>query len=130
MSKAKTSKASKTRKSLKRSPLGSKKTLKQVDLGAVREQITNLVGNGAVKMVETTIQEVGKGHYLAMKCLFEMIGLSPVTTPEETPQDDSLARTLLRRLHLPEETNPGAEVTKDCTTDQAEAAAQESDVLK
>jgi hypothetical protein len=130
MSKAKTSKASKTRKSSKRSPAGSKKTLKQVDLGAVREQITNLVGNGAVEMVETTIEEVGKGHYLAMKYLFEMVGLCPATTPEETPQDDSLARTLLRRLQLPEETNPGAGVTKDCTTDQAEAAKQEGDVLK
>jgi hypothetical protein len=130
MSKAKTSKTSKTRKSLKRSPSGSKKTLKQVDLGAVREQITNLVGNGAVDMVETTIEEVGKGHYLAMKYLCEMVGLCPASTSEETPQDDSLARTQMRRLHKTEDINPEAEDTKDCTTDQAEAATQESDVLK
>jgi hypothetical protein len=28
-------------------------------------------------VVETTMEEVGKGHYLGMKCLFEMIGLYP-----------------------------------------------------
>jgi len=30
-------------------------------------------------MVETTIEEVGKGHYLGMKYLFERIGLYPAT---------------------------------------------------
>jgi hypothetical protein len=108
----------------------SKKELKQVDLDAIREQITNLVGNGAVEMVETTMEEVGKGRYLAMKYLFEMIGLCPATTAEEAPQEDSLARTLLRRLQLPEETTPGAEVTKDCAPDAADGAKQDSDTVK
>ncbi len=67
-------------------------------------------------MVETTIREVEKGHYLAMKYLFEMIGLSPATTPEEAPQDDSLAKALLRRLQLPEE-DGNAEVPKDSLPD-------------
>jgi hypothetical protein len=35
---------------------------KPVDLRDIREQITNLVGNDAIVMVETTIEEVGKGH--------------------------------------------------------------------
>lgn len=87
-----------------------------VDLAAVREQITRRVGNKAVGMVETTIREVEKGHYLAMKYLFEMIGLSPATTPEEAPQDDSLAKALLRRLQLPEE-DGNAEVPKDSLPD-------------
>ncbi len=43
-----------------------------VDLAEIRQQITNLVGNDAVGMVETTIEEVGKGHYLGMKYLFEL----------------------------------------------------------
>jgi hypothetical protein len=124
MRKAKTSKA---RKSSKRAPSVPKKALKQVDLGVVREQITNLVGNRAVDMVETTMDEVDKGHYLAMKYLFEMVGLCPATTPEVALQEDSLARTLLRRLRLPEETNPGTEVTKDCTADGVE---HEGDALK
>ena len=124
MSKAKTSKA---RKGTKRAPSAPKRALKQVDLGVVRERITNLVGNGAVRMVETTMKEVDKGHYLAMKYLFEMIGLCPATTPEETLQEDSLARTLLRRLKLPEETTPDTEVTKDCVPDPVEQA---SDAVK
>ena len=126
MSKAKTSKA---RKGTKKTPAVPKKALKQVDLGVVRERITNLVGNRAVEMVETTMDEVDKGHYLAMKYLFEMIGLCPATTPEEALQEDSLARTLLRRLRLPEETSPSTEVTKDCATDPVEQE-QESDAVK
>ena len=53
---------------------GKKRAQRAVDLAAIRQQITNLVGNGAVGMVETTIEEVGKGHYLGMKYLFEMVG--------------------------------------------------------
>jgi hypothetical protein len=124
MKRAKTSKA---RKGSKKTPSVPKKAPKRVDLGMVRERITNLVGNRAVEMVKTTMGEVDKGHYLAMKYLFEMIGLCPATTPEEALQDDSLARTLLRRLRLPEETNPGTEVTKECTEDPVE---QESDAVK
>ena len=93
MSKAKAGKAGKSSKSARSAP---KKPLKQVELGAVREHITNLVGNCAIKMVEITIAEVNKGHYLAMKYLFEMVGLCPATTPEETLQEDSLAKTLMR----------------------------------
>ena len=40
----------------------------------IRQQITNLERNDAVGMVEITMEEVGKGHYLGMKYLFEMIG--------------------------------------------------------
>jgi len=101
--------------------------MKRVDLGVVREQITNLVGNRAVEMVETTMEEVGKGHYLAMKCLFELIGLCPATAPAGALEEDSLAQTLLRRLQLPEELHPGTEVTKDCVVDPVE---QESDAVK
>src|ERR1700674_458697 len=126
MSKAKTSKA---RKGTKKAPPVSQKALKRIDLSVVRERITNLVGNRAVDMVETTMDEVDKGHYLAMKYLFEMIGLCPATTPEETLQEDSLAGTLLRRLRLPEEKSPDTEVTKDCATDPVEQE-QESDAVK
>jgi len=94
--------------------------LKQVDLGGVRDQITKMVGNRATKMVETTITEVSKGHYLAMKYLFEMVGLFPATTTEAPLQEDSLAKTLLRRLQFPEDTDPGTEVTKESITDAAE----------
>jgi hypothetical protein len=74
-------------------------------------------------MVETTMDEVDKGHYLAMKYLFEMVGLCPATSPEEAPEEDSLAKTLLRRLGLPEETIPGTDVGKECATDAPESAS-------
>ena len=104
-----------------------KKALKQVDLAVVREQITNLVGNRAVEMVETTMDEVDKGHYLAMNYLFEMIGLCPATTREGPLSEDSLAKTLLRRLRLREGADPGTEVTKECLADPLE---QECDAVK
>jgi hypothetical protein len=124
MSKARASKARKSSKGARSAP---KKPLKHVELGPVQEHITNLVGNGAIEMVETTIAEVNKGHYLAMKYLFEMVGLFPATVPTETLQEDSLAKTLMRRLRLPEETNPGTEVIAECVTDTVE---QESDAVK
>ena len=64
-------------------------------------------------MVETTIEEVGKGHYLGMKYLFELIGLYPATTADESAVEDSLAATLLRRLGLPESPMQEQKVTKD-----------------
>ncbi len=104
-----------------------KKALKKVDLAVIGEQITNLVGNRAIEMVEITMDEVDKGHYLAMKYLFEMIGLCPATAPQGAIQEDSLAKTLLRRLRFPEESDPGTEVTKECV---AEPVEQESDAVK
>jgi hypothetical protein len=111
----------------KKARIPKQKAVERVDLGVVREQIRDLVGNRAVAMVETTMGEVKKGHYLAMKYLFEMVGLCPAAGPEETVEEDSLAKTLLRRLNLFEETNPSTEVTKECHTDPAEP---ESDAVK
>jgi hypothetical protein len=86
---------------------------KAVDLAEIRQQITNLVGNDAVGMVEITMEEVGKGHYLGMKYLFEMIGLYPATGEDGALVPDSMAAVLLRRLGLPEPPIPEPSVTKD-----------------
>lgn len=102
-----------------------KKALNRGDLGVVPERIANLVGNRAVEMVETTMDEVGKGHYLAMKYLFELVGLCRTATSEGALEDDSLAKILLRRLKLPVENE--TEVTKDSVVDAAE---QVSDAVK
>src|SRR2546423_9848536 len=114
------------RKSTKRLMTG-KKSRQATDLAAIRQQITDLVRNQAVPMVEITISEVDKGHYAAMKYLFEMIGLYPAATPEETQGEDSLARTLLRRLGLPEESMLEAVVAKDC---RLEPLADVEDAVK
>jgi hypothetical protein len=71
---------------------------RDIDLTAVQEQIATLIGQHAIEMVDRTIVEVCKGHYPAMKYLFELAGLRPKTTGEEVPEEDSLAKTLLLRL--------------------------------
>ena len=38
-----------------------------MDLAEIRRQITDPVENGAVGMVEATMDEVGKGHYLGIE---------------------------------------------------------------
>ena len=96
---------------------GRKGAQKAVDLAAIRPQIANRVGNDAIGMVETTIEEVGKGHYLGMKYLFELVGLYPATTGGDGALvSDSMAATLLRRLGLPEAPLPEEKVTKDVET--------------
>jgi hypothetical protein len=77
-------------------------------------------------MVEATMEEAGKGHYLGMEFLFEMIGLYPASSTDEAPAQDSVAATLLRRLGLAEEPMQESRVTKDSTT----AAAAVEDVLE
>ena len=94
------------------------------DLAEIRRHIADLVGNGAVGMVETTIDQVGKGHYLGMKYLFEMIGLYPATSTDDAATEDSLAAILLRRLGLSDEPMPEAGVTKD--SGDAAAAVEDS----
>jgi len=62
------------------------------DFEAVRKKINMLVGGQVVGLVQSAIAEADKGHFAAMKYLFEMIGLHP-TNGEEVPGDDSLAKT-------------------------------------
>lgn len=90
------------------------------DLAEIRGHIADIVGSGAVGMVETTIEQVGKGHYLGMKYLFEMIGLYPATSTEDAAED-SLAAVLLRRLGIPEQPIPETGVTEDSRTDAGPA---------
>jgi hypothetical protein len=99
------------------------------DLTEVRRRITDLVRNNAIEMVQTTIDQVGNGHYQGMKYLFEMIGLYPTIVTAEAPAQDSLAATLLRRLGLPETPLQEKRVTKDFI-DPARSAASREDGLE
>lgn len=102
-------KATSKDKSTKRA--AGKKPRKSKDVTELRRQIENLVTRKAVTMVETAIGEADKGHFAAMKYLFEMIGLYPGPSEAEPQGEDSLARTLLRRLGMPEEAPQTAEVS-------------------
>ncbi len=77
-------------------------------------------------MVESTMEEVGKGHYLGMKYLFEMIGLYPATSADDQALEDSLAAILLRSLGFPEAPMPEAGVTED----SGRTASAPEDVLE
>jgi hypothetical protein len=96
---------------------------KAPDFGKVREKINTLVGGKAVGLVESAMDEAEKGHFTAMKYLFEMIGLYP-TNGEEMPMvDNSLAKTLLRRMGLPEDLVNERPDTKDISDETVAAAA-------
>ncbi len=74
-----------------------------VDLPSLRREVTELVAKNAVPMVRQAIDSVTEeGQYQAIKYLFQMIGLYPAASPDESPLQESLARTLLERLGLPE----------------------------
>ena len=77
-------------------------TRETVDLEALRQQITTLVGDDALQMVANTIEQVHQGHYQALKYLFEVIGLFPATATSEARGEDSLAATLLSYLGVSE----------------------------
>ena len=91
-------------------------------LTEIRKEITTLIKSNAVHMVQKTINQVDEGHYAAMKYLFEAIGLFPAPMQEETPAEDSLARTLLLRLGLPEDPMPETNVKQGREPDSATQA--------
>jgi hypothetical protein len=72
--------------------------LDPIDLAFVRQQVTNLVANRALEVVHETLDQIGRGNYQAMKYLFEMVGLFPVTASDETSAENSLTTMLLNRF--------------------------------
>ena len=55
------------------------------DLSSLRQRITELVARNAVSMVQQAIDAVKEeGQYQAIKYLFEMIGLYPAATDDES----------------------------------------------
>ena len=77
--------------------------LQPVDMGALRDHISNMVCANAEAMVEKIIAHVNGGNHQAMKYLFEMVGLFPATAMPDLPQEDSLAGMLLGRLGICDE---------------------------
>lgn len=85
-----------------------------IDIGRIRDQIKEAVGSRAVDLANTAMDGVENGHYLPMKYLFEVIGLYPASVVADSPEDDSLAKILLRKLGLdPELVRPAPKVSKD-----------------
>lgn len=76
---------------------------KPVELSAVREEIKNLVGNAAAEMVKNGIAEANKGHYAAMKFLFELVGLFSADEGGGQGEDEGgLLKAMFSRLGVAE----------------------------
>jgi hypothetical protein len=85
-----------------------------VDIAKIRDQIKQAVGGRALDLANDAMDGVKNGHYLPMKYLFEVIGLYPASAVAESPEDDSLAKILLRKLGVdPELVRPQTKVSKD-----------------
>jgi hypothetical protein len=81
----------------------TKRNGRPVDMELVRQKVRNVVGNGAVEMVKTSVEDAKrKGNIAAMKYLFEMTGLFPAP-PDLAENKPGLAETLLNRLGFGEE---------------------------
>ena len=106
----------------KRKP-ARKSGTRNVDIVAVRQQVTNIIGAEAETMVWAAVEEGQKGHYQAMKYLFELAGIFPAPVNEEkNGEATSYAEILCRELGLPEE--PAAEPPSTAVVAET-AAAQE-----
>jgi hypothetical protein len=82
----------------------SSKSKKETNPAGVRKEVSRIVKSGAVKMARAVITE-GKGQLATMRYLFEMASIFPPEANAEMadPEEECLAKTLLRRLNIPEE---------------------------
>jgi hypothetical protein len=95
-----------------------------VEMPDIRQKINRIIGNGAVTMVKSTMVDIENGHYLAMKYLFEMIGLYPAIANAASSEGDSLAKILLRHLGVREEPGVPEEAQTKVTEDTVPPAKQ------
>jgi hypothetical protein len=81
------------------------KTEKEQELNPaeVRKEVSRMVQQEASTMAQAVIDDAKKGQLPSVKYLFEVMGVFPATTEskEGTPEEDSLAKTLLTRLNIP-----------------------------
>lgn len=86
---------------------GKKKNAKKktLDPAEVRKAIAQMVDWEAAVMVKAVIDEGKKGQLATVKYLLEMAEIYPASTDGSlgSADEDSLAKTLLHRLNLPEE---------------------------
>ena len=88
-----------------RSKTGSKTRTKRMDAAKVHEQIAGVVKASAADIAEALIERALDGDTPAAKYLFEFAQIFPTAdqTNAEAKEEDSLAKTLMHRLNLPDE---------------------------
>jgi len=98
-------------KTASKKSLGGKSNGRNVDLEALRRRIVNHVGGKAFDMVKNTSEALTKTiNVVAMKYLFEMIGLFPAGEAQvDTTADQNLAEVMMSRLGLTPAIEPAVE---------------------
>jgi len=83
----------------------ARKLKKDLNPAEVRKDIAQMVDSAAATMAQAVIDEGKKGQLATVRYLFEMAKIYPEATDgsQATAEEDSLAKTLLRRLDLPDE---------------------------
>lgn len=77
---------------------------KPSDSAKVREQIAGIVKSEAKEITEAVMDQAMHGEVAPAKFLFEMAGVYPASTDDDavSKEEDSLAKTLLDRLNIPD----------------------------
>jgi len=83
---------------------GAKKSKKELNPAEVRKDISRMVEEEAATMAQAAIEEWKKGQLAPVKYLLELAKIFPAATDgsEASEDEDSLARTLLNRMGLPD----------------------------
>jgi hypothetical protein len=78
---------------------------KELNPAEVRKDIAHMVKSSATGMAEAVIGEGMKGQLATVKYLFEVASIYPPSTDGMfgTAEEDSLAKTLLQRMNVPDE---------------------------
>jgi hypothetical protein len=102
MIKKKAKRATATKKTAKKK--SAKKGKKETNPAGVRKEVSKMVESEAVEMAQAVIDEGKKGQLATMKYLFEMASIYPAQADQDsaTAEEDSLAKTLLHRLNIPD----------------------------
>ena len=97
------SKATTAKKAKKKN--SSPRVKKDRNPAGVRNDIAKIVESGARKITKAVMTQAMNGQLAPAKYLFEMASIFPASTDgsHSTQDEDCLAKTLLRRLDLPEE---------------------------
>jgi hypothetical protein len=84
---------------------GAEKDRQELNPAKMRNELADMVGLAAVIMTQAVIDEGKKGQLATVKYLLEMAQIYPLSTDgsHATENEDSLARTLLNRLDIPDE---------------------------
>jgi hypothetical protein len=70
----------------------------------VRNQVANVIVTASVDMTKRVVRSVSEGgNVVALRFLWEIAGMFPVSAPETSEEHDSVAKSLIESLGLYEE---------------------------